>query len=106
LRPRHPRQSHSSSVCFQWVGAADPRSWKIVGKPRKPLDTTGKLNGSKIYAIDTKLQNMLCAAIKDCPVFGGKLKSPVRAKVPGMWGQTTRDQRTTHTNRMIFRSTS
>src|SRR5499427_1217908 len=33
----------------------DPRSWKLAGKPLKRLDTAEKLNGSKIYAIDTKL---------------------------------------------------
>jgi isoquinoline 1-oxidoreductase beta subunit len=67
----------------------DPRSWKIAGKPLKRLDTAEKLNGSKIYAIDTKLPNMLCAAIKDCPVFGGKLKSYDEAKItsrPGVKG--------------------
>ena len=53
----------------------DPRSWKIAGKPMKRLDTADKLNGSKVYAIDVKLPGMLCAAIKDCPVFGGKLVS-------------------------------
>ncbi len=39
----------------------------------KRLDTADKLNGSKIYAIDIKLPGMLQAAIKACPVFGGKL---------------------------------
>ena len=29
---------------------------------------------------------MLCAAIKDCPVFGGKLKSYDEAKIAGMPG--------------------
>ena len=53
----------------------DPKDWTIAGKPLKRLDTADKLNGSKIYAIDLKLPGMLCAAIKDCPVFGGKLKS-------------------------------
>src|SRR5258705_6773192 len=52
----------------------------------KRLDTSDKLNGSKVYAIDVKLPNMLCAAIKDCPVFGGKLRSYDEAKVAGMPG--------------------
>jgi len=59
----------------------DPKEWKIAGKPVKRLDTGPKLNGSKVYAIDVKLPGMLCAAIKDCPVFGGKLKSYDEAKV-------------------------
>jgi isoquinoline 1-oxidoreductase beta subunit len=57
------------------IALKDPKSWKIAGKPVKRLDTADKLNGSKIYAIDVKLPGMLCAAIKQCPVFGGKLKS-------------------------------
>ena len=39
-----------------------------------------------IYGIDVKLPGMLNAAIKDCPVFGGKLKSFDAAKVTGMKG--------------------
>ena len=55
---------------------AEGRSeWKIAGKPLKRLDTATKLNGSQMYAIDAKLPGMLNAAIKQCPVFGGKLVS-------------------------------
>jgi isoquinoline 1-oxidoreductase beta subunit len=64
----------------------DPKNWTIAGKPLKRLDTADKLNGSKVYAIDIKLPGMLCAAIKDCPVFGGKLKSYDEAKIAGMPG--------------------
>jgi isoquinoline 1-oxidoreductase beta subunit len=64
----------------------DPRNWKIAGKAIKRLDTAEKLNGSKIYAIDIKLPGMLCAAIKDCPVFGGKAKSYDEAKIAGRPG--------------------
>ena len=32
-------------------------------------------NGAQVYGIDLKLPGMLNAAIKDCPVFGGKVKS-------------------------------
>src|SRR5664279_2068619 len=42
--------------------------------------------GSKVYAIDLKLPGMLNAAIKDCPVFGGKLKSYDESKIAGMPG--------------------
>ena len=53
----------------------DPRLWTIAGKPVKRLDTNDKLNGSKVFAIDLRLPGMLNAAIKACPVFGGKLVS-------------------------------
>src|SRR6266567_4234956 len=59
----------------------NPKEWKIAGKPIKRLDTAGKLNGSLVYAIDVKQPGMLCAALKDCPVFGGKLTSYDEAKI-------------------------
>lgn len=68
------------------VKLKDPKDWKIAGKPLKRLDTADKLDGSKIFAIDLKLQGMLCAAVKDCPVFGGKLKSYDESKIAGMPG--------------------
>ena len=64
----------------------DMRDWKIAGKPFKRVDTAGKLNGSLVYAIDVKLPGMLNAAIKDCPVFGGKLVSFDGAKALKMPG--------------------
>jgi isoquinoline 1-oxidoreductase subunit beta len=64
----------------------DPKTWKIAGKPVKRLDTADKLNGSKVYAIDLKLPGMLHAAVKACPVFGGKLVSYEDAKVSGRPG--------------------
>ena len=64
----------------------DPKAWKIAGKPMKRLDTAEKLNGDLVYAIDVKVPGMMCAAIKDCPVFGGKLVSFDEAKVAGRPG--------------------
>lgn len=51
------------------------KDWKLAGRPMKRLDTRPKLDGSLIYGMDLQLPGMLNAAIKDCPVFGGKLKS-------------------------------
>jgi len=64
----------------------DPKDWKIAGKPLKRLDTVDKTTGKMMYGIDVKLPGMLNAAIKDCPVFGGKVKSFDQAKVLGMKG--------------------
>ncbi len=68
------------------VALKDPKDWKIAGKPLKRLDTPPKVTGEQVYGIDLKLPGMLCAAIKDCPVFGGKLTSFDAAKVQGMPG--------------------
>ena len=64
----------------------DPKDWTIAGKPLKRLDTAQKLDGSLVYSIDVKLPSMLNAAIRDCPVFGGKVKSFDAAKIEGMKG--------------------
>ncbi len=53
----------------------DPKDWKIVGKRLARLDTVDKTTGAQVYGMDIKLPGMLNASIKDCPVFGGKLKS-------------------------------
>ncbi len=68
------------------VKLKDPKDWKIAGKGVKRLDTTDKTTGKMIYGIDVKLPGMLNAAIKDCPVTGGKLKSYDEAKIAKMKG--------------------
>ena len=68
------------------IALKDPKDWTIAGKPLRRLDTAGKLDGSIVYGIDVKLPNMLCAAIKSCPVFGGRVKSFDAAKVQGLKG--------------------
>ncbi|MBR0952084.1 xanthine dehydrogenase family protein molybdopterin-binding subunit [Bradyrhizobium canariense] len=68
------------------VKLKDPKDWKLIGKGVKRLDTAEKTTGTMIYGIDVKLPGMLNAAIKDCPVFGGKVKSFDEAKITGMKG--------------------
>jgi len=57
------------------VALKDPKDWKIAGKRLARLDTVDKTTGKQIYGIDLSMPGMLNAAIKDCPVFGGKVKS-------------------------------
>src|SRR2546428_356858 len=68
------------------VSLKDPKDWKLIGKSVKRLDTMDKLTGMQVYGADLKLPGMLNAAIKDCPVFGGKVKSFEAAKGKGMPG--------------------
>ncbi|MBR1090148.1 xanthine dehydrogenase family protein molybdopterin-binding subunit [Bradyrhizobium manausense] len=68
------------------VKLKDPKDWRLVGKGVKRLDTPDKVTGTTVYGIDVKLPGMLNAAIKDCPVTGGKLKSYDEAKIAGMKG--------------------
>jgi isoquinoline 1-oxidoreductase beta subunit len=68
------------------VPLKDPKDWKIIGKPIARLDTVDKLTGKQIYGADYTMPGMLNATIKECPVFGGKVKSFDAAKVSGMKG--------------------
>lgn len=68
------------------VPLKDPKDWTIAGKPLKRLDTADKTTGKKVYGMDFKLPGMLNAAIRDCPVFGGKVKSFDAAKIRDMPG--------------------
>lgn len=69
------------------VELKNPADWKIAGKPLKRLDTVDKLTGKQIFGTDLQLPGMLNAAIKACPVFGGRLESfdsTVASKMPGV----------------------
>ena len=68
------------------VPLKDPKTWKIAGKPLKRLDTMDKLTGKMVYGVDVRLPGMLNAAIKACPVFGGKVKSFDASAASGMKG--------------------
>jgi isoquinoline 1-oxidoreductase subunit beta len=68
------------------VALKDPKDWKLVGKGVKRLDTADKTTGKMIYGIDVKVPGMLNAAIKDCPIFGGKVKSFDTTKIANMKG--------------------
>jgi isoquinoline 1-oxidoreductase beta subunit len=68
------------------VKLKDPKDWTVIGQGKKRLDTPIKVNGEAKFGIDTRLPNMLYAAIKACPVNGGKLKSYDEAKITGKPG--------------------
>lgn len=68
------------------VPLKDPKDWKVIGKSIKRLDTADKVTGKQVYGFDLKMPGMLNAAIMECPVFGGKVKSFDAAKVTGRKG--------------------
>src|SRR6266581_3897753 len=68
------------------VTLKDPKEWKIIGKPVKRLDNMTKVTGAQVYGFDLKLPGMPKAAIKECPVFGGKVKGFEADKAKGMPG--------------------
>jgi CO/xanthine dehydrogenase Mo-binding subunit len=69
------------------VTLKDPSQFRLVGKAHRRLDTTGKVNGTAKYGIDTRLPGMKFAVPAISPTLGGKLASVDEAKalaVPGV----------------------
>ncbi len=65
----------------------EPRDWDVAGKSVSRLGNAEVLDGRAIYGIDMSLPGLLCAAIKDTPVFGAKLKNfdaDAVASMPGV----------------------
>jgi isoquinoline 1-oxidoreductase beta subunit len=52
-----------------------PEQFTLVGKPMPRLDTQPKIDGSARFGIDAEVPGMIYAAIIQCPVPGGKLKT-------------------------------
>jgi isoquinoline 1-oxidoreductase subunit beta len=52
-----------------------PDQWWLLGRPTPRLDAAVKVDGSAHYAIDTRLDGMVYAAVKCCPVPWGRLVS-------------------------------
>jgi isoquinoline 1-oxidoreductase subunit beta len=57
------------------VALKDPKDWKIVGKAVPRFDIPGKVVGTPMYGIDVVRPGMVHAAIRQSPVFGGKVKA-------------------------------
>jgi isoquinoline 1-oxidoreductase beta subunit len=68
------------------VALKPPAQWKLIGKPTKRFDTADKTLGKPVFGIDVRLPDMLYAAIRQCPVFGGTLKSYDEAAAKGRKG--------------------
>jgi isoquinoline 1-oxidoreductase beta subunit len=65
----------------------DPKTFKLIGKPVKRVDTPEKVAGTAVFGVDVKLPGMLYASVAQCPEFGGRIASfdDTRARaVPGV----------------------
>ena len=68
------------------VTIKDPSQFTIVGKRTPRVDTPAKTNGTAEFGIDVKLPGMVYAALEQCPVMGGKVKSFDATKAKAMPG--------------------
>lgn len=64
----------------------DRESFTIIGTAKPRFDIPSKVNGGATYGMDVQLPDMLYAAIKAAPVFGGKLVSVDTAPASSMPG--------------------
>jgi len=55
------------------VAVKSPSEFKLIGTPHRRLDTSGKVNGSATFGIDTRLRGMKFAALAISPTQGGTL---------------------------------
>jgi len=69
------------------VALKNPRTFTLIGRPTRRIDSPAKVNGSAQFGMDVRLPDMRVAVIARPPVFGGKVvkvdDSKARA-VPGV----------------------
>jgi isoquinoline 1-oxidoreductase beta subunit len=53
---------------------ADPKDFRLIGKPTRRIDAREKVEGRAQFAIDKALPGMLVAVVARPPVFGGRVK--------------------------------
>jgi isoquinoline 1-oxidoreductase beta subunit len=68
------------------VKLKDAKDWTLVGKPARRLDAPDMVLGRTTYGIDVRPPGMLNAALIQCPVFKGTLKSVDDSKAARMPG--------------------
>ena len=60
--------------------------WKLLGKPLPRIDNPAKVDGSAVFGLDFRIPGMVYAAVRHCPVPGGKLASLDKSPVDGLPG--------------------
>ena len=53
----------------------NPKDYRLLGKPQRRFDIPEKVTGAAQFGLDVRVPDMVYAAIAQCPVFGGTLKS-------------------------------
>ncbi|HEX4926796.1 MAG TPA: molybdopterin cofactor-binding domain-containing protein [Burkholderiales bacterium] len=68
------------------VALKDPKDWTIAGKPIARVEIPDIVTARIRYGIDAQLPGMAYAAVAQCPVFGGRVKSVDEAAIRGRRG--------------------
>ena len=70
------------------VTLKDAKSFKVIGKPTRRIDSPEKTDGSAVFGFDMKRKDQLTAMVVHPPVFGARLKTFGADKVKGIHGVT------------------
>ena len=68
------------------VPLKDPKDYKIIGQPKRQVDTAAIVTGKPLFGIDVTLPGMLFATFEKAPVFGAKVASADVAAAKGVRG--------------------
>lgn len=68
------------------IALKEAAAWTLLGRPTRRLDVRDKVTARPVFAVDVRLPGMLYAAIVQCPVFGGALKSVDDSAIAGKKG--------------------
>ena len=78
----------------------DPKTFKLIGQPRRRIEAASKMDGSARFGIDVLPPGMQYASVEMCPTLGGRVASFDAADaqklpgvkkvlaVPGLYGST------------------
>lgn len=65
----------SSPIPAEDVRLKDPKSFKLLGKPMKRMESLAKVEGTAHFGIDVRPPGVVFAAVKMSPVRGGTVKT-------------------------------
>ena len=68
------------------VQLKNPKNFNLIGKPTDRLDAVEKTNGSALFGIDASPPDLLVAAVRQSPVFGGSIRKLDRKAALAMPG--------------------
>ncbi|MEP7069359.1 MAG: molybdopterin cofactor-binding domain-containing protein, partial [Usitatibacter sp.] len=70
------------------VSLKDPKSFTVIGKPTRRIDSVEKVEGKAKFGLDVQRKNLHTALVAHPPVFGALVKSFNADKVKGVAGVT------------------
>jgi isoquinoline 1-oxidoreductase subunit beta len=70
------------------VALKDPKSFKVIGRPTRRLDSPEKVNGKAQFGLDVQRKDLHTALVMHPPVFGARVMSLNAEKVKGVPGVT------------------